>query len=267
MKAFVAVVLLIIMFSCNKVVEVNLPAYASEITLEMYLENGRELRCLISESLPYTDSTINKPLDSALVVFSDGTNSYILQNKAIQDWENGRLYNYFNPYILYPDMEKTYSISITDKHNREVTASTRFLSAVTFIDSVVAKQSVNNSDSFSLGIVFKDPSKTDNYYRLLVAKKLNDFNAGQADILLNDIGFNGQSFSFFSEPDYSRGDSVTVRLYSLQKEYYHYIKSVEDARSSNFSPFVQPSWIKSNVSGGLGIFTAITYDEKEIIVK
>ena len=267
MRAVGGVILLIIVFSCNKVVQVTLPLYESEITLEMYLEKGHQLKCLLSESLAYTDSSINKPLDSALVIFSDGTNSYTLQNKVLQDWETGRVYNYFNPRILTPDMTKTYSITITDKHNRKVTATTHFLSAITAIDNVVAKQSVNNPDSFSLGIIFNDPSKIDNYYRLLVAKKLTDFNAGQTDLLLNDIGFNGQSYSFFSEPEYARGDSVTIRLYSLQKEYYDYIKSAEDARSSNFSPFVQPAWIKSNVTGGLGIFTAITFDQREIVVR
>jgi hypothetical protein len=42
---------------------------------------------------------------------------------------------------------------------------------------------------------------------------------------------------------------------------------VATARQSNFNPFGQPAPIKSNVNGGLGIFTALSYAEIELEIE
>ena len=71
--------------SCDKVVEVNLPSYEQELVVEMYLEKGQPLRCLLIESLPYTDTAINKPVNDALVIVSDGSNKDTLKHQLNQD--------------------------------------------------------------------------------------------------------------------------------------------------------------------------------------
>ena len=58
---WLVVIMVCFLFSCDKVVEVDLPEYEHELVLEMYLEKGKPLRCLLTESLPYTDTAINKP--------------------------------------------------------------------------------------------------------------------------------------------------------------------------------------------------------------
>ncbi|HET9278160.1 MAG TPA: DUF4249 family protein, partial [Flavitalea sp.] len=68
-------------------------------------------------------------------------------------------------------------------------------------------------------------------------------------------------------PDFARNDTVAVRVYSLNKEHYEYLESMGNARRSNFNPFSQPGRIKSNVSGGLGIFTSISYTEHKVIIR
>jgi len=232
----------------------------------MYLEKGRPLRCLLVESLPYTDTAINKPVDDALIVFSDGIKNDTLTHRINQDMVTGRFYNYYHPRLIEPDPAKIYSITII-ANEKKVTATTRFSQTTATIDSVIVRESPNEADSFSVGIKFTDPSTVENYYRILIGKNLNLFGSDPTDFRVNDISFNGKPFSYYSEPDFARNDTITVRVYSLSKDHFEYLESMGNARRSNFNPFSQPGRIKSNVEGGLGIFTSILYTEHKVIIR
>ena len=267
MRLLSIALLIIILLSCNKIITIELPAYTPQIVVEMYLEEGKPLRCLVSESLPYTDTAISRELNGVMVIFSDGSVNDTLVNIINKDLETGRWYNYFHPGILVADSAKTYTIKISDSSNRLVTGTTRFSQRIISIDSINIRASANEPDSFSVGVIISDPRLSNNYYRFLVTKKLDDFHSEDTDFFLNDLSFNGNSFSFYSNADYARNDTVLVRVYSLLKEHFDYMQSTENARNSNFNPFTQPAMIKSNVKGGLGIFTAIRYDQRQIMVR
>ena len=266
MRLFLASVIMIFFFSCDKSIQVTLPPYESEYAIEMYLEQGKPLRCLIIESLPYTDTAINKPVENALVMISDGMRTDTLSYLINQDKSTGRFYNYYNPQIVSYDTTKVYTLTITGK-NQKITGSTNFSQTKTFIDSLITRESLNQADSFSIGVIISDAPDKENYYRFLVGRNINTFTSDPTDIRVSDVSFNGKPFSFFSEPDFAINDTVTIRIYSLHKEHYQYLESIGNARRSNFNPFSQPSRIKSNVNGALGIFTTIKYTEQEIIVK
>ena len=258
--------MLILFFSCDKVIEVNLPKYEQELVMEMYLEKGRPLRCLLIESLPYTDTAINKPVNDAVIIFSDGTTNDTLIYRINQDMVTGRFYNYYHPRIVEPNPDKVYSVKI-HSNEKTVTSTTKFSQTVPSIDSVIVRESPSEADSFSVGIKFTDPANIENYYRILIGKNLNLFGSDPTDFRISDISFNGKPFSYYSEPDFARNDTITVRVYSLNKEHYEYLESMGNARRSNFNPFSQPGRIKSNVSGGLGIFTSILYTERKVIIR
>jgi hypothetical protein len=257
---------MIFLASCDKVIEVKLPAYEPQLVVEMYLEPGKPLRCLLTESLSYTDTAINKPINDALVIFSDGTRNDTLSFLLNNDITTGRFYNYFHPKILTEDTTRIYSLTIIGRDQTAI-GKTSFSQKITRIDSVKFKESANEADSFSVGFVISDPGEVENYYRFLIGKSLNYFGYNPTDFRASDKPFNGDSFSFFSEADFARNDTVTVRVYALHKDHFEYLQSIGDARRSNFNPFSQPSLIRSNISGGLGIFTSIRYSEQRIIIK
>ena len=89
---WLVVIMVCFLFSCDKVVEVDLPEYEHELVLEMYLEKGKPLRCLLTESLPYTDTAINKPVNDAIVIFSDGYKNDTLSFLINQDMSTGRFF-------------------------------------------------------------------------------------------------------------------------------------------------------------------------------
>lgn len=265
MRLFILNLILMVFISCDKIIDVKLPAYESELVMEMYLEEGKPLRCLLIESLPYTDTAINKPVNNALVILSDGIRNDTLTYKVNQDKVTGRHYNYYNPKLIEADSGKTYSILIIGE-NKKISGITRFDQRITNIDRFIVKESKNKADSFRVGIIISDPADQENYYRFLVGKTIHFFGSDPTDFSVSDVSFNGKSFSFFSGVDFGRKDTVAIRIYSLHRDHFKYLESIGNARRSNFNPFTQPSRIKSNVSGGLGIFTTIRYIEKKIII-
>lgn len=267
MKRFVFFLMMMVLLSCNKVVEVSLPEYEAEMAVEMYLEEGNSLKCLLSESLPYTSLAIEKPLREALVIFSDGKSSDTLLHTRIDDWETGRWYNYSHPRIFFGDSSKTYTLTVTDGRNRKLTATTRLSQREIKIDNIVTRPSLENKDKFSVGMVITDPPAEGDYYRFLIARSFNDYTSDVTDLYLPDISFNGHEYSLYSDAVYTRNDTVMVRVYSIPEEHYNYLQTANNARRANFNPFVQPSPVHSNITDGLGIFTILRYDERRIVVK
>ena len=253
--------------SCGKSIEVVLPQYDSKLVVEMYLEDGKPLRCQVSQSVAYADTIINKQVDDLLVVLSDGASSDTLKHYNNTDWETGRTYNYFKSKVLESKASALYSLKIVDKNSQELTATTAFNQPKVLIDFVDIKQSSTNPLLYSVGAQVVDPPHERNYYRFLITRKLTDFSSSQTDIINSDIAFDGKKFSAYSEPLYVRGDSLLVRVYSLNKEHFQFLQSAKDARKANFSVFSQPTLLQTNVNGGTGIFTSIVYDERVVVVK
>lgn len=246
--------------------QTNLPEYNTQIAVEMYLENTSALKCLVTETLPYSSTVINKMVNNALVVFSDGTTTDTLKPADIYDYESGRHYNFACQRLFFADSSKIYTLKITDSLNREITASTEAPATTINIDSVIYLPSSDSVNRYSVGLSFPDPAGA-NYYRIIIGEGVNNYESGNTDMLLSDVAFDGKRYSFTSPPDYKKNDTITVRLYTLLKEHYDYLQSAESARTANFNPFMQPVAVKTNVMGGQGIFTAIRYDERKLVIR
>jgi len=258
--------LLIVCFACNKVVDVELPDYDAEIAVEMYLEDGDFLKCLVSESVPYTSSTIQKSLNAAEVIFSDGLTSDTLRPERIEDWEAARWYNYASPRRFIADSTRTYTLTVSDG-KRKMSATTRLSQRMVRIDSLVCRPEKDNKDMFAVGLMIKDPPAEGDYYRFLITKRMNDYSSDVTDFYVPDVSFNGEEYSFFSDAVYKRNDTLLVRVYSLAADHYNFLQTVNNSRRANFNPFVQPSPLQSNIAGGLGIFTILRYDQRRIVIR
>ena len=101
-------------------------------------------------------------------------------------------------------------------------------------------------------------------------------NAWQNDRVSNDIGLDGKKFILRTiefQPVYLVSqnpviDSAFLRIYLLNtdKPYYDFHKSLENY-SLGDAPFAEPSFVYSNVKGGLGIFASYTLDSLIFRVK
>jgi hypothetical protein len=134
------------------------------------------------------------------------------------------------------------------------------------IDSLV--YNYNSDNMAAAGLIFNDNGSTKNYYRIVAFQDAPTVNADDVwDITFDDNLFNGDQFSFYTGYSYEPGDTITGRLYHLTEEHNNFTESVNNAESSNGNPFGQPANIITNLTGGIGIFTTLIFDEKKIVVQ
>ena len=254
------------LFACNQTVKLDLPPHESLMAVEFYLENGKPLQCLLQESVSFTATPQNPLIANALVILSYNGIRDTLKPTLIADTLLRKVYNYASPKIMLAQLSTKYELYIRDTKGRVITGSTQFLEPIRISKYEPA---FNSKDSASIGVFFNDPAGVDNFYRALAYKqKLRPEIKGRADIELQDLAFDGQSFGFYTGYVFAKKDTITMRLYSLLPEHFAYIESVEDAVRANINPFAQPATILSTVKGGVGVFTTLNFDEKtDIILK
>lgn len=250
---------------CRKEIKLNLPVYEPKMVLEFYLENNKPLSCLLQESITFTDTSRYKLINDALIILSHNGVKDTLLNRINFDLSFQKVYNYYNPKIIQLQKNTEYEIYVKDSKGREMTGKTR-LNTLVPIDSLVYNYDTGNKAA--IGLIFNDNGSTKNYYRIVAFKDEPIVNQDSIwDITFNDNLFNGDQFSFYTGYAFNRGDIVTGRLYHLTEEHNSFTESVNNAQASNGNPFAQPANIISNLKGGIGIFTTLSYSEKKITVK
>ena len=127
--------------------------------------------------------------------------------------------------------------------------------------------------TYYIYVMFHDPAATQNWYRLDVhsATGAVDSSGGRRFILYSDRLANGLETTFRirtlrrSQP----GDSVMVRLYTIDKATYDYFRTVNDILGSDRSPTsLAPANPNTNISNGsLGYFAAYAVDSAGIVLR
>jgi hypothetical protein len=197
------------------------------------------------------------------------------------------LYTSLNP-LAFGVAGETYHL-LVDKDEHRLRAVTK-INVPIAIDSLwFAPPSGNPLDT--LGFIYgnmTDPDSSGNAYRWST-KRISHYpqwitkdiylRGQQKDLVFtnplpsvyDDEFFNGLTFEFayyrgripFSDKFddrgaergfYKRGDTVVVKGSSIDLNVYKFFKSYEDQLSNQGSPFALPSNVKSNVTGGLGVW-------------
>jgi hypothetical protein len=254
----------LLLVGCRKEIELNLPIYEPKMVLEFYLEDNKTLNCLLQESINFTDTARYKLIDNALIVLSYNGTKDTLFNVLYFDQTFQKIYNYHNTKIIQLEPDVEYEVYVKDSKGREMTGKTRLNNLVP-IDSLVYNNNSNNKAA--VGLIFNDNENTENYYRIVAFKNTLPVNEADVwDITFSDNLFNGEQFSFYTGYAFNPGDTVIGRLYHLTKDHNSFTESVNNAQASNGNPFGQPANIISNLNGGIGIFTTLTFSEKIIVI-
>lgn len=265
MKNFIFACILTSVLACSKPVQLDLPKYEPKLTVEFYLEEGRPIKCWLQESLNYTDSRIINPIQDAMVLLKYGNVTDTLKNVFYFDSLYSKVYNYFTPKLFKVEENLEYQLLIVDKAGRELTAKTTYKKPIK-IDTIV--YDFNQNNEARIGLVFSDPATEVNFYRIVAIPAdtiITEDETWSFNII--DNSFNGIKFSFFTGFAFERGREIKARLYNLDKAHYDFHQSTSNARQSNFNPFGQPAPIISNVKGGHGIFTILSYDEVKVKIE
>jgi hypothetical protein len=127
-------------------------------------------------------------------------------------------------------------------------------------------------------LYFNDFKGESNYYRLLsmttrprtTQSGYSSLQTGTEFNVFDDKGRDGERIKI-SLPGYWAGglpDSSFLKVYLLNTDrtYYDYEKSIENYHSGE-DPFTEPAPLYSNITGGLGIFAAYTFDSLVVRLK
>jgi hypothetical protein len=266
MKKLIYVFMVCSIWACNqtKNIDVVLPAINSQPVVECYIEPGQPYRLSLTESVSYFSSPTIPVIPHALVLITHQGITDTLHYHTVPDTAQGKTYYYVGdttkkaPY----DYNTPYTLYIKDSLGRVLTATTTILPPIP-IDTVEFQ--FNNTGRAITILYFRDNPITTDYYRFMVVVNPGIFQE-KGDIVFSDQYFQTPSQVIESQITVERG-MIYVYLMHLTADYYNFLMSANNAINANGNPFVQPASIQSNINGGIGIFTGLSYDVKYVLVQ
>ncbi len=255
--------------SCNleKDIDVDLPAYESELVVECYLEPGKPYRLLLSESQDYFNTNLENPfIENAVVSITHRGVTETLDNGTFFDFEFSKFYNFQSPNLVPENYFEDFTLDIVDDRGRTITGTTQIINRVE-VDSVVTEYNPEVDSSLVLTYFTDDQTQSNWYRRMLHVGETIDGGELKQDFIFDDnLGAENGVYVTGSGFEFYQGDTIINTLFHLEESYYRYLQSVFDATAANGNPFASPTSIKSNVEGGIGVFAGLSIDRDTIIV-
>lgn len=270
----------ILITSCEKDVEIELPEPEAKLVVEGWIEQDQYPIVAITRNSSYFDPVDSTTLANlfilnATVIISDGSQSEELQ----LDYSN--LLNGIWPFICYKgntikgEVGKTYFLTIYAEGDT-ITGQTTIPEPV-LLDSIWwMADTVNKPLNDSLGYIwatYTDAPEIHEYFRLFSYRKGRDNTfVPLFGSVYDDIFFGGKSFTFsmyrgiptmsdeeaIMEDDelfyFKKGDTVQVKLTSIDQKHYEFWRTIEQENYAGGNPFIFPVLIRHNVEGALGVF-------------
>lgn len=248
--------------SCSRDFDIQLPAHKTELVVECYLEDGEPLRALVTESTALLDTALIPPIiaDAIVTITYRGRTDTLRPSIYIDPLRN-RAYNYGSSTQVVANYNsgEPYRIDVYDRQGRHATGTTRFMPPVAIANM---EASYNSEDEASILTTIEDDPAASNFYRLILKR-----NSEQDSIQLNSyftdqLASNAGNIIIRSRNRFVKGDTVYATLYHITPEYYQFLNTSNGASSALGNPFAASGEIVSNISGGIGVFTALTIRER-----
>jgi hypothetical protein len=254
----------LILIGCNleKVIEIELPTFEAQMNVECYIQPNEPFNLLLTKTVSYFEAPQLPVVNRALVVITYNGRSDTLRNRSLSI--NGKFYNYTSNVRAPTQAGTVFTLYVRDASGKEVRSKTTLLKQVK-IDSLRVIWNKTDTLASVLTILNDDPT-TDNYYRRFFHRDTLD-NKPESDSNFRDLTATNGKLTIGTGYRYKVGDTIIATLFHINKDYYDFQQSVDDARDANSSPFQQPSSLKSNINGGVGIFTAMYGWRDSLIIK
>lgn len=266
-KLCLGIVIVLSVLGCddnNEEVKLSLPPHEESLLVECYLEPGENYRALVSKTMDFFADKKTESVDSVKIVIYSGGEEKELKNLPTADTLYNKMYNYWYPEEVTFEEGKEYQISISYGGEISATGKTRFMPKARVKD-ISFKFSPEVDSIASIFVEVEDNPEVRNYYRLVV-RAPNPSAGVTYDGLWEDSDAINDSLTFYTNYDFQDGWTVVVNVYHLEEQYYNFLKSVAQARESNYNPFMQPASIQSSLEGATGIFTTISLTSDTVIV-
>ena len=281
-----AIVIVTILSSCEKEIDIDMPAYTPSVVVEGFIVNGMAPVVILTNNVPYvsvagSDLYEQSFIHNALITLDViGNTTDTLVEITQTDAQTGIESSFYTSQITKGEVGKSYTLKIT--------TSGKMYSAVATIPKPVEIKEIwyeNHpdaaNDSFkTVWVKILDPEEF-NYYRY--TSEVNGQHGVQPEIsTVSDKGFNGKEYQKAvdsglknEEQDmhggvsgyYVIGDTVTVKWANAEMSYYNAWATIDFKRSQNQNPFMNPTRIVGNIKGCLGYWSGLGVDVKSIVLK
>lgn len=264
-KILFPIATILLMASCQKVIDVDLNSATPRIVIEAALqENTVGFTVHITQTGNYFGTDQPKTINTATVTLKKGTDNPItLANEG-----NG----IYTAASYVAEKGKSYLLTvIVDGTTYEATS---YLPVPVPLDELVVQVSDQPSfgspqaDSFQVFCHFQEPLAEANFYRIKTIVNDIPSNKGENLLVLEDRLTNGNYIRIpvFTET-YKLNDKVEVELVSMDAKMYDYFNSLSGL-VSNGNSSAAPTNPNTNWSGGaLGYFGAFSSSKKTVIVQ
>jgi hypothetical protein len=273
MKNFLFIsVLSLLLFSCSKEISVDLPEPEKQIVVDGGIFAGQPAEINLTWSTGYFDA-----VDSASLA------SYLISNATVVVYDGAltdTLHIAYDPNRPIPIVWKGLNIigQVGHTYQLKVVTEGKTATSSTTIPNPLALDSTwfqveTGTDSLGFALArMTDPAGGGNGYRWF-AKRITKDPAFMAPYgsAFDDKFIDGKTFDFaYNRPNipgstapednndeagyYVQGDTIVVQFCTIGSNEVQFFKTFESVVSNNGNPFASPGVIKTNVTGGLGVF-------------
>lgn len=241
----------IVLFSCEKVVIVDLPPSQNLVVAQGWLTDSLSNQSIrITRSNAFSDNTAVVPIETAQVIVQSRTGEVFSYSYRA----NG-FYDADTPYRGNAGTEYRVRIVLdTVEIRSEWDEMPESLSIGTLQVDSFEENDPDNSDQqitvFYPKVTTTDPAGIDNYYRWIFYKNGEVFNSPEPITIQNDRLFDGNLIpNNFQSFGYDSGDEMTVQLQSISQSSHDYLSLLKSQITTlGTSTGTTPAIVEGNLS-------------------
>ncbi len=260
---FSALTCLLLLASCQKVVDINLNSASPQIVIEGTIADvSGWCSVKISRTVNFSDTNDFPPVTGALVTISDDSgNLYTIEETS--------------PGLYYSDHlrglpGRTYTLRVATD-GKEYTAVSTLPDPVAIDTLTIAQRAAGLAGRKIreyINVQFNDPATIENYYRF--QETINE--DLQTGIILDDDRLHdGEAITralyYGDNNDLIPGDVVTVYLESIDANVYHYFRTLNQLENNGTFSAAPANPVTNLNNGAQGYFSAFAVASKMIIIK
>jgi hypothetical protein len=242
MKNYLYILILLLTFSCEDVIDVDLNNAPPKLVVDAsinWLKNtsGNEQSIKLSLSAPYFDTDV-PPANGAQVFITDSNNALYT---FAEDGSSG-IYKTSN---FVPIIDATYTLNI--QYRGETYTATETLKSVVPIDYVEQRDDGGfTGDETELKAFYTDPADEENYYFFEFSSNIPEIPS--LEVYEDEFTNGNLIFGFYTEEDLEPNDIVIIRNHGVSRRFYNYMFILlQQNNEEGGGPFeTQPATVRGN---------------------
>ena len=257
-QGILLLLLCVIGFACQKVIDVDLNSVAPQIVIEGNISDSPgPYYVTLSKTVNFDQPNTFPPVTGAHVIMSDNVgNSELLTETSPGTYRTS---------VIQGTPGRTYTLDVISE-GKEYNATSTMPAPVKF-DSLTLDYILNGPDRYwAFKVHFIDPAGVKNYYHFVL---MRNSIISQRFFLYDDRIQDGESITYDLIPDtlYNK-DTVVIFLQCIDKGVYDYFRTASQISNGRGSQSASPANPLSNFSNGaLGYFSAYSVRSWRWILK